>query len=141
MRIILGYGNDLRGEDAFGVDVIKLLKEHHLKDTILMDLYQLTPELCLELQDAKEIIFIDAGFSSCDQYSLACNLQGEGETKLSHHISPKVIISLLNNVYEKYPKYEIYSMLTDEFDKIDDEKKYKSCVEKIKDELIKDCIL
>jgi hydrogenase maturation protease len=137
MRIIIGYGNDLRGEDAFGVDVIKLLKKHHLKDTILIDLYQLTPELCLELQDAKEIIFIDAGYSQKDQYSLACNLQGEGETKLSHHISPKVIISLLNNVYKKYPKYEIYSMLTDEFDMIADEKMYSVCVEKIKEELVK----
>lgn len=137
MRIILGYGNDLRGEDAFGVDVIKLLKEHHLKDTILIDLYQLTPELCLELQDAKEIIFIDAGYSEKYQYSLACNLQGEGETNLSHHISPKVIISLLSNVYNKHPKYEIYSMLTNQFDMIEDNKEYKNCIEKTCEFLIK----
>lgn len=138
MRIIIGYGNDLRGEDAFGVDVIKLLKAHHLKDTVLLDLYQLTPELCLELQDAKEIIFIDACYGEENQYTLACNIEEKGETNLSHHISPKVIVSLLNNVYKQTPKYEIFSMITDQFDIIQNAREYKNCIERICKFLIKE---
>lgn len=131
MRIIVGYGNDLRGEDGFGVDVIKELQSHTLKDTKLIETYQLTPEICLELLDAKKLIFIDAAFSNTNHYKIACHLEYTHDTtNLSHHISPKVIISLLNNVYEIYPEYEIYSMFTNQFDVILDNKKYKDCLDK-----------
>ena len=42
MRVIIGYGNELRGEDAFGLDVIKELQKLSLKDTKLISVFQLT---------------------------------------------------------------------------------------------------
>lgn len=131
MQIIIGYGNDLRGEDAFGVDVISLLQkqtqEKVLKDTKLLKEYQLTPEICLELLDATKIIFVDACYGK-DHYALACDITETQNTNLSHHISPKVIIAMLNSVYGIYPEYEIYSMVTDEFDCIKNRSAYDFCV-------------
>ena len=135
MRIIVGYGNTLRGEDAFGVDVLNQLQQYSVKkqltSTKLITVFQLTPELCLELLDAQELVFIDACYSNTEHYRLACSMESFGSINLSHHISPKVILSLLSNVYNKNPKYEIWSMMTNSFDNILDENSYTLCINKI----------
>lgn len=133
MRIIVGYGNDLRGEDAFGVDVVNLLQKQKLKNTKLISAYQLTPEICLELLDADEIVFIDAAFSNENHYAIACDIMEQQNVNLSHHIYPKVVISLLNSVYNKFPKFLIYSMLTNEFDTILDVDKYNKSLKSVVD--------
>lgn len=134
MRIVIGYGNDLRGEDGFGVEVIRKLQlqSNAQNNTKLIEVYQLTPELCLELLEASEIIFIDAAFSKTNHYKLACHIMFENQTNLSHHISPKMIISLLNNVYNIYPKFQVYSMFTNQFDKIGNEKLYREKIEEVR---------
>lgn len=130
MRVIIGYGNKLRGEDGFGVDVIDELQNHILKDTTLIKVFQLTPELVLELLDADEIIFIDACFSYENNYKLACSLI-EQKSNLSHHISPKLLIALLKSTYNLTLNYYIYSMLTNNFDEVIDESLYKNAIENI----------
>ena len=130
-KVIIGYGNKLRGEDAFGVDVIKELEKLDLQDTKLISTFQLTPEIVLELLEAKEIIFIDANFSKDNHYVLACSIIEQNSLNLTHHISPKNIIAILNDVYNKYPKYQIYSMLTSSFDEILDNKKYNDSIKSI----------
>ncbi|OHE11564.1 MAG: hypothetical protein A3J96_07715 [Sulfurimonas sp. RIFOXYC2_FULL_36_7] len=131
MRVIVGYGNELRGEDAFGVDVIKKLEKFHLKNTKLISAFQLTPEIVLELLEADEIIFIDACNNEKNHYALACSLSVQSRFNLSHHISPKTIVSMLENLYEKHPNFFIYSMMTDSFDNIKNENIYKMRIEQI----------
>lgn len=129
MRVIIGYGNSLRGEDAFGVDVIKELQNIELKETKLLSAHQLTPEMVLELQDADEIIFIDTCHDEKNPYALACSLVEQSSLNLSHHISPKTIIQMLSTLYEKEPKFFIYSMMSSSFDEIMDLKRYRGCVD------------
>jgi len=128
MRVIIGYGNTLRGEDGFGVDVIEKLQNYNLVDTKLISTFQLTPELCLELLEANEIIFVDAAYGE-DRYKLGCNLTKTTHTTLSHHITPKVIVSILKDVYFLKFNYIIYSMFTDCFDNIDNSIKYQECID------------
>jgi len=128
MRVIIGYGNSLRGEDAFGLDVIKELQKLSLKDTKLISAHQLTPEMTLELQEADEIIFIDTCHDEKNNYSLACSLAQQNNLNLSHHISPKTIIQMLNTLYGNHPDFYIYSMMSSSFDEIMDLKKYRECV-------------
>ena len=137
MRVIIGYGNELRGEDAFGVDAVKELQKYKLKDTKLISTFQLTPEIVLELQDCKEIVFIDACYSIDDNYKLACSVEEENSSNLSHHITPKTIMAMLNGIYNKYPTFIIYSMLTNSFDKIFDNKKYINSIKKTTQDITK----
>jgi hydrogenase maturation protease len=134
LRVIIGYGNTLRGEDGFGCDVIDELEKYELKNTKLISTFQLTPELCLELLDAKEIIFIDACYLENEKYhyNLGCSIEHQ-DTNLSHHISPKTIIELLNSVYNKHPQYFIYGMFTNNFDEIANTNKYKKAIKSICD--------
>ena len=139
MTIIIGYGNKLRGEDSFGLEVIKKLKKEKLKNTQLLSLFQLTPELCLDLLDASEIIFIDAQFSNTEHYSLSSNIEVNNSMNLSHHISYRTIIDMLNTLYDRYPKYQVYSMCTNSFEKIDDIKTFYTVVNQVTSYLIANC--
>lgn len=131
MRIIIGFGNDLRGEDAFGVDTISKLQKLELKNTKLISVFQLTPELSLEIQDASELIFIDAAASLDNHYKLACSFEQMKQNSLSHHISIKMILKILEELYMVKPKYQVFSMLTNNFDKIIEDKKYNMCIERV----------
>ena len=136
MRAVVGYGNELRGEDAFGVDVIKELQKFHLKNTKLISVLQLTPEIVLELLEADEIIFVDACYDEENHYALACSLSRQSGFNLSHHISPKSVIGMLKSLYDKHPNFFIYSMMTNSFDKVTKFKKYEECVDAIVKELL-----
>lgn len=128
MRAIIGYGNELRGEDAFGLDVIKELQKLSLKDTKLISAHQLTPEIVLELQEADEIIFIDTCLDEKNPYALACSLSRQSGLNLSHHISPKTIIYMLKSLYARLPDFYIYSMMSNSFERITDNRRYKERV-------------
>ena len=124
-RIVVGFGNDLRGEDGFGIEVIEELRKYHLCDTKLISIFQLTPELALELKEFDEIIFVDAADSSSDHYALACNLETTQHNTLSHHISIETILGILHTLYGHFPKFQVYSILTDHYESIGEQKKYK----------------
>ena len=136
MRIIVGYGNELRGEDAFGVDVVKELEKKSLKETKLISTFLLTPELVLELLDADEIIFIDAAYSEQNQYALASLVLEESESNLSYNLTPKSVMQMLQSLYNLTPKYLVYSLLTNNFETIGDQVLYKEAVLKVAQDLI-----
>jgi len=136
MRVIIGYGNELRGEDAFGIDTIKELQKLELKNTKLLSMHQLTPELVLQLLDADEIVFIDVSYDAKNHYALACSLTEQNNLNLSHHISPKTIICMLKSLYTKSPKFFIYSMISKNFEKIEDAKRYKKCINRVTEHLL-----
>ncbi|MCD4758823.1 MAG: hydrogenase maturation protease [Arcobacteraceae bacterium] len=123
-RVIVGFGNDLRGEDGFGIEVVKQLQKYPLKNTKLIRTFQLTPELALELQEFDEIIFVDAAHSDTNHYALACNLEKTNQNTISHHISIEMILSILNSLYDSFPTFQVYSMLTNSYDIVKNQEKY-----------------
>ena len=136
MRAIIGYGNELRGEDSFGADVIKELQKLSLHDTKLIAMHQLTPEIVLELLEVDEVIFVDTCYDEKNHYALACLLKEQSSLNLSHHISPKTIIYMLNTLYDKKPEFLIYSMMSACFEKIADIKKYNNCIKMVAKQLV-----
>jgi hydrogenase maturation protease len=135
MRIIVGYGNELRGEDAFGGDVIKELEKKSLQESKLISTFLLTPELLLELFEADEIIFIDAAYSEQNQYALASLLLTESESNLSYNLTPQSLMQMLKSLYDLTPKYLVYSLLTNSFERIGDQVLYKGAVLKVVQDL------
>ncbi|MDD2356991.1 MAG: hypothetical protein PHX13_03650 [Thiovulaceae bacterium] len=135
MKIIIGYGNELRGEDGFGLEVIKKLQSFAHKDIKLISVFCLTPELILEVLDADEIIFVDACYDGENHYALACSLL-KNSSNLSHHIQPQILIALMEDLYEKKVDYSIYSMLTYNFEMIEDRDRYDQCIDNVTSFLI-----
>ncbi|WP_052502808.1 hydrogenase maturation protease [Halarcobacter anaerophilus] len=113
MQIIVGLGNELRGEDSFGIDVLKRLQKSNLTNTKFISTLQLTPELCLELKEAKNIIFIDAAYSLDESYTLSCSLKQKNfSNSISHHLSIEVLLTMLEKLYDKKIEFRIFSMQT-----------------------------
>lgn len=129
-RLILGFGNTLRGEDAFGVDAVLLLQNNTLKNTTVLSAFQLTPEMALEMLEYSHIIFIDTAFSPSHAYALACSLEKSNRVNLSHHISAFHLIHILNTLYGHFPSFEIFSMLGNNFEAISNVVAYKEALEK-----------
>lgn len=131
MRYIIGYGNKLRGEDGFGVDVIEALQEYALDKTRYIDIFSLTPELTLELQDADEIIFVDAAYAQLHHYTLACNLNVPKHSTMSHQLYPEELLAMLESLYQCSAKHLIFSMFTNSFDTIEDPELYNTRVKEV----------
>lgn len=136
MRVIVGFGNNLRGEDGFGVDLINELQKYTLPHTKLISAFQLTPELALELKEFDEIIFVDAAYSEFHHYAIACNIEQTQVNNLSHHITIQMILEILHTLYNHFPKYQVYSMLTNSFDIIVNSEKYLKNIEEIRKNLL-----
>lgn len=129
-RLILGFGNILRGEDGFGVDAITLLQKETLENTTLQSAFGLTPEMALDLLAYSHIVFIDTAFSPCHAYTLACSLENSKEVSLSHHISVFHLMDILNTLYQHYPSFEIFSMLGNNFEAVTNKTAYYQALEK-----------
>jgi hydrogenase maturation protease len=62
--IIIGYGNELRSDDAIGQKVANIINSWHLSDVQSLAVHQLTPELAANLANVNLAIFVDAMMSS-----------------------------------------------------------------------------
>ncbi len=127
-RLIVGYGNTLRAQDAFGVDVVNLLQSISFKHTDTLSAFQLTPEMALKLLPYSHIVFIDTAFDKDDTYALACSLENSANVNLSHHLSAFHLMDILNQLYGHFPSFEIFSMLGNNFEHIDDTDAYNNAV-------------
>ena len=67
--LVIGYGNDLRSDDAAGVRAASLLAEHHREHRTIV-VQQLTPELAADIAMADCVVFLDAYPAEKDSASL-----------------------------------------------------------------------
>ena len=59
--LVIGYGNSIRGDDAFGPLVAERLEQTLQADRVeVLSRHLLTPELAADVRDASLVIFIDA---------------------------------------------------------------------------------
>ncbi|MGV2829936.1 hydrogenase maturation protease [Myxosarcina sp. GI1(2024)] len=103
--LVVGYGNDLRGDDGIGTQVAQIVATWHLPRVRSLPLHQLFPELAADLASVDLVIFVDAcrafGRDSVELYSL----KPVDATKLESHFSdPIAILSLTQSIYEKCPQ-------------------------------------
>src|ERR1017187_6668201 len=90
--LIIGYGNPLRGDDAFGWRVAeRLLELNHDPAVEILCLHQLTPELMDPLSRADFAIFIDAcaGGKPGAIAERRIEAGAAGTASFTHHATPK----------------------------------------------------
>lgn len=69
--LIIGYGNELRGDDGIGAKVAQAVADWHLPSVKALVTHKLVPELATEIVQADYVIFVDA----CGEESCARNVQ------------------------------------------------------------------
>ena len=102
--LVIGYGNELRGDDAVGPLVARAVSDWRLPGVRTLAVHQLTPEMAEELALAERVIFVDACLNS-DAVSFRMEeLQPEESSlRLGHCSDPRWLLALTRALYGQSP--------------------------------------
>lgn len=59
-RLVIGWGSDLRGDDAAGLVAARVVAGFRLPGVRVLQVHQLTPELAEDIAGARRVVFVDA---------------------------------------------------------------------------------
>jgi hydrogenase maturation protease len=94
--LIIGYGNPLRGDDAFGHMAAERLRESFTgPDIEILAVHQLTPELTDPISRASRVIFLDAAATGEPGAVEQRPIGGDEDTaRGTHHSTPGALLAL-----------------------------------------------
>ena len=103
--VAIGYGNDLRSDDAIGPLVAEAVEAWGMPNVEAIALHQLTPELADTLQKCDGAIFIDACIlPELKQVQVQAIEPAESTTTAIGHTSdPQSLLALTKALYGHFP--------------------------------------
>ena len=106
--LVIGWGNELLGDDAAGRRVAQALEEESLPGVEVVDVHQLTPELALRLVGTACVIFVDACPAAEHQgiqlQRLAATEPGEHHAGVGHTGRPEGLLAMADELYGARPE-------------------------------------
>lgn len=103
-RLIVGYGNTLRGDDAAGPLVVEALEQLGLPGVAVHVCHQLTPELSEKVAEAEQVIFVDAGEANDDPVEIREVVPGAEARVFGHAADPASLLALARCVFGRSPR-------------------------------------
>jgi hydrogenase maturation protease len=101
--LVIGYGNELRGDDAVGPIVARAVGERNWPGVEAIAVQQLTPELAERLHQAEQVVFVDARVGEEEGLEWQI-LEGPGSApRLGHTSDPGWLLGLTELVYGRRP--------------------------------------
>ena len=107
--LVIGYGNELRGDDAAGYRLAERLADDPAvaeRGATVLARRQLTPDLALDLSRVRRLVLLDAttGLAAGEvalQRIVAEDAAGAGAS--SHHMTPEILLGLTAELYGSAP--------------------------------------
>jgi hydrogenase maturation protease len=116
--MIIGYGNDLRGDDGAGPWVAARIEERRFAGVRVRIAHQLLPELASELATCDRAVFVDARQGDeCDRVDVAIvrpAIDGSSEFTF-HEGTPERILALSQRLYGRAPTAWLISIPGQDF--------------------------
>lgn len=123
MTLIIGYGNSLRRDDAFGPLVAARLAETldrraPAPAVEIITCLQLTVELCEPIAAAERVLFLDAaagdppGELEWHVVTPAADVPGS----FSHHVHPALLLTLARELYGRAPEAALLTVAGADFE-------------------------
>jgi hydrogenase maturation protease len=103
LAVVIGYGNELRGDDAVGPWVARAVAGWGLPDVLALDVPQLTPELAEPLARAHRAVFVDARESAWEVVQVRSLRPNCTPALLAHSSDPVALLALTQAVFGRYP--------------------------------------
>ena len=100
--LVIGYGNELRGDDAAGLRVAEAVEAWNREDTRVLLARQLLPEMAEEVAGARVVLFVDASIKVQDVVLERIGPRGD-HLMLPHSGEPGAILDLAHAVYGRVP--------------------------------------
>lgn len=102
--LLIGYGNELRGDDAVGLHVGRSIEALHLPGVQVHLCSQLAPELAELIAGPKTVVFADAAVSGRPGTVELCPVPHRPESASFHHLlSPGALVQLCEAAFGHRP--------------------------------------
>ena len=119
--LVIGWGNELRSDDAAGLHFVRRLEAEKLPGVETMEVPQLTPELALDVAGAGKVVFVDASVSGTSTTCREPKLEKLGFSSSSavptrqiptciHSLGPEGVLELAQGLYGQRPEAWILSL-------------------------------
>lgn len=104
--LVVGYGNTLRQDDAFGYLVAERLLQAEVEGIQVIACHQLAPELAEPLSRCQAVVFVDAkeGEPVGEIEWQSARATGFSNSTLYHTITPADLLLLAQTLYGSAPK-------------------------------------
>ena len=103
--LVLGYGNELRSDDAVGPLIARAVAAWGDPDVDARDLHQLTPEFAEPISRAAVVVFVDAVLASADVPATMVPLSADAELQPDGHLSsPEGLLAMAGQLYGRRPQ-------------------------------------
>ncbi|MFN8474355.1 MAG: hydrogenase maturation protease [Anaerolineae bacterium] len=115
--LVIGYGNDLRGDDGIGPRVADAVAAWRQPGVEALTLTQLAPEVAANLASAERVVFVDAD-ARPDAAGVALQrLDAAPEVgALTHGAHPRALLALCQAVYGRCPAAWLLTVPARRFD-------------------------
>ncbi len=110
--LVIGYGNELRGDDAVGPRIARAVAGWGLPG---LAVHQLTPELAEPLSRAENAVFVDAG-PGADAGVTAVELSAGARPGSGHVSDPQWLLALTEAVHGRRPRAWLITVPASRFD-------------------------
>ncbi len=117
--LAIGYGNILRGDDAFGHAAVRYLNRHGMHrymDTLTV--HQLTPELAETAAKYERVIFIDASVGESPGTVAVKRLEPDitASGSVTHDVEAEAVLLLAGRLYGNRPDAIMITVQADSFE-------------------------
>lgn len=106
--VVIGYGNDLRGDDAAGRRAAEAVAAWEVPGVLAVSVHQLTPELSEWLAKTERVVFVDAYPAAPGQNVQVAHLKNglaARETLAAGHFGdPGALLELTGRLYDHVPQ-------------------------------------
>jgi hydrogenase maturation protease len=127
--LVIGYGDELRGDDAVGLKVAQTVASWQLPFVKTMAVHQLGPELMNDIAAADYVIFVDACSDTCHARTVQLDPMVVGTSPPPASFSPRSnansahspschpleLLNLANQLYGKAPQAWLLKVPTERF--------------------------
>ena len=111
--LVIGYGNTLRADDGVGrLAAERLADDPRLDGVSVIGRHQLTPELALDVSQARLVVFVDASRRPAAGNFTVEPMERTGRQGAgwSHYLDPRSLLDLTGELYGRVPDAFLVSM-------------------------------
>ncbi len=101
--LVLGYGNEMRGDDGAGPFVAARIEAENLHGVVVRTVRQLTPEIAADLAETRRVVFVDARAGGEEVLVQRLGATDRDEW-CAHRADPAALLALTRAVYGCVPE-------------------------------------
>lgn len=101
--VVLGWGNESRGDDGLGPALLRRIEAVGLSHVTAIEDFQLQLEHAMDLDGADLALFVDASVAAPDPFAFGETGPHQGLTHTSHAMAPEAVLDVFSRVLGRTP--------------------------------------